>query len=86
MGKLWQGRGGGGRGGKDKNLLGEGLLGGFSQVGEGFPQSFPVGKPIYIYHSASQCTNPPSKPQPNNFSVPQGTEKFNKLPEANKKL
>ena len=67
-------------------LLGEGLLGGFSQVGEGLPQSFPVGKPIYIYHSASWCTNSPSKPQPSNFSVPQGTEKFNKLPEADKKL
>ena len=29
-------------------LLGEGLLGGFSQVGEGLPQSFPVGNQ-YIY-------------------------------------
>ena len=53
---------------------------------EGLPQSFPVGKPIYIYHSASRCTNPPSKPTPSNFSVPQGTGKFNKLPEADKKL
>ena len=71
---------------EDKNLLGEGLLGGFSQVEEALPQYFPVGKPIYIYHSATRCTNPPSKPQPSNFSVPQGTEKFNKLPEADKKL
>ena len=31
MGKLWEG--GEGRGSEDKNLLGEGLLGGFSQVG-----------------------------------------------------
>ena len=52
MGKLWWWwwwGGGGGGGGEDKHLLGEGLLGGFSQVGEGLPQSFPVGKPIYIY-------------------------------------
>ena len=70
------------------------LLGEFSQVGgmsklsageRGLPPSFPVGKPIYIYHSASLCTDPPSKPQPSNFSVPQGTEKLNKLPQADKK-
>ena len=54
------------------------LLEGFSQVGRmskfsaggrGLPPSFPVGKPIYIYIylSASLCTDHPSKSQPSIF-------------------
>ena len=65
------------------------LQGGFSQVvgisklsarGRGLPPSppsFPVGKPIYIYiyHSVSLCTDPPSKPQVlKNLSCPRHTK------------
>ena len=70
MGKLTFGKWGGGR----IKIWWEGVLvEGFSQVGgmskfsaggRGLPPSFPVGKPIYIYIylSASLCTDHPSKP------------------------
>ena len=81
-------------GGEDKNLVGggstEGIFPGggmsnFSARGRGLPASFPVGKPICIYHSGSLCTDPPSEPQSSNFSVSRGTEKLNKSPQADKK-
>ena len=66
---------------EDKNLEGRASIGGIFPGGENKqtfgwweeppPPSFPVGKPIYIYiyiyHSASLCTDPPSKPQLSNF-------------------
>ena len=33
-------------------------------------------------HSVSLSSNPPSKPQPNNFFCPPGTEQLNKLPQV----
>ena len=68
------------------------LLEGFSQVGEmskfstggrGLPPSFLVGKPIYIYiyTLVPVCVLITlANLNPAIFSVPQGTEKLNKLP------
>ena len=80
VGRIRELTSGGGRA-KIKLWWEEDLLGGFSQVGgmskfsaggRGLPPSFPVGKPIYIYiyHSSSLCTDPPSIPQPCNFFCP----------------
>ena len=77
-----------------KTWLGD-LLGGFSQVGgmsklsaggTGLPPSFPVGKPIYTYTIVSAYVLiPVANHNSVIFSVSQGTEKLNKLPQAHKK-
>ena len=82
VGRMWELTSGGGRA-RIKLWWEGGLLGGFSQVGgmskfsaggRGLPPFFPVGKPIYIYiyiyHSASLCTDPPGTPHPCNFFCP----------------
>ena len=79
--------------GEDKSLVGGDLLGDFPRWGERAnfqlgggaapPPSFPVGKPIYIYiyiYIVSAYVLIPVV-----FSVSQGTEKLNKLPQAHKK-
>ena len=76
---------------EDKNLEGRASIGGIFPGGENKqtfgwweeppPPSFPVGKPIYIYiYIVSAYVLIPVV-----FSVSQGTEKLNKLPQAHKK-
>ena len=82
-------------GGGNENLVGQGstrvvfLGGGNEQIFSWWEGPAPILSSrktnIYIYHSASLCTDPPSKPQPAIFSVPQGTKNLNKLPLAHKK-
>ena len=74
-------------------------MGGTSKIsagGSGLPPFFPVGKPIYIYIyiytivpacvliTPQQITTLANH-NPAIFSDPQGTEKLNKLPQADKK-
>ena len=66
MGESTFGGGGGGRG-VYWGIFPGGGMSKFSAGGRGLPPSFPVVKPICMYHSARLCTDPPSKPQLKNF-------------------
>ena len=77
--------GGGGRG-IYWGIFPGGRMSKFSAGGKGLPPSFPVGKLINIDTIVPGCVLIPlANHNSRIFSVPRGTEKLNKLPQAQKK-